>query len=72
VGGRSEPAILCACSSFHATSFFAPGQRAILGDADYDTWLIGIPEQAQALLKPYPADEMRAYPVSKSVNTSKK
>jgi putative SOS response-associated peptidase YedK len=43
----------------------------ILGDADYDVWLTGTPEQALELLKPYPADEMRAYPVSKQVNSSR-
>ena len=40
----------------------------IIAPEDYDPWLIGTPEQALALLKPYPAALMRAYPVSAKVN----
>lgn len=31
----------------------------ILDPADYETWLTGSPEAAAALLRPYPADQMR-------------
>lgn len=42
----------------------------IVDPADYDTWLDtgGEPDAAAALLKPYPGDAMRAYPVSRRVN----
>jgi putative SOS response-associated peptidase YedK len=33
-----------------------------------DTWLTGTPEQATALLVPYPSELMRAHRVSKRVN----
>jgi putative SOS response-associated peptidase YedK len=38
----------------------------ILDPADYARWLA---EPALELLRPYPAEKMRAYPVSRSVNT---
>ncbi len=44
----------------------------ILAPADYDRWLdpaIGGPEELAALLRPYPVDEMMAYPVSPLVNS---
>ncbi len=43
----------------------------ILSPTDYDRWLdpgIQDPEALQPLLRPYPADEMTAYPVSTRVN----
>jgi hypothetical protein len=40
----------------------------ILPPEAVDTWLIGTPEQAKALLVPYPSELMRAHPVSKRVN----
>jgi putative SOS response-associated peptidase YedK len=43
----------------------------ILPDDKYDRWIdpkIGDPATLQGLLKPYPADEMTAYPVSTFVN----
>jgi putative SOS response-associated peptidase YedK len=43
----------------------------IIAPEDYDTWLTGTPEQALALLTPYPAEAMRAYPVSAKVNSPK-
>ena len=43
----------------------------IVADAEYDAWLTGTPEQALALLKPYPAEEMRVYAVSARVNSPK-
>lgn len=44
---------------------------AILEHIDIDAWLSGTPEQARAVLKPYPSDEMIAWPVSTRVNTPK-
>jgi len=43
----------------------------ILSPDDYDHWLdveTSEPDKLKALLKPYPADKMEAYPVSKLVN----
>jgi putative SOS response-associated peptidase YedK len=44
----------------------------ILSPTDYDRWLdpsIQEPAVLQTLLRPYPADEMTAYPVSTLVNS---
>ena len=41
----------------------------ILPSEAVDPWLAGTPEEAKALLVPYPSDLMRAHPVSKRVNT---
>lgn len=43
----------------------------ILDPADYDKWLTGTPAEALALLKAFPAEEMRAYPVSPRVNNAR-
>jgi putative SOS response-associated peptidase YedK len=46
---------------------------AILPEKDYDLWLdtsVKQPERLIPLLRPYPADEMRGYPVSMKVNKS--
>jgi putative SOS response-associated peptidase YedK len=42
---------------------------AILHEEDHEAWLRGPPEDAGALLQPYPADEMLAWPVSTRVNS---
>ena len=34
----------------------------IIAPEDYETWLTGTPGEAVALLRPYPAQDMRAYP----------
>jgi putative SOS response-associated peptidase YedK len=44
---------------------------AILAEADYDSWLRGSAQQAQLLLRPYAADSMRAWKVSRRVNDPK-
>ena len=41
---------------------------AILAASDYDSWLRGGPQQAGALLQPYPDESMRAWKVSRRVN----
>jgi len=41
----------------------------ILPEEGYETWLSAPPEEAAALLEPYPADGMRSYPVSTAVNS---
>lgn len=40
----------------------------ILEPDDYDGWLTGAPDDAAALLRPFPAAMMAAYPISTSVN----
>ncbi|WP_435347893.1 SOS response-associated peptidase [Haloarchaeobius sp. HRN-SO-5] len=40
----------------------------LLAPDEYDTWLHGDADEAEPLLDPYPADAMRAYPVSTAVN----
>jgi len=42
---------------------------AILRREDYDAWLSGTPEEARAVLVPYPADLMVAYEVTTRVNS---
>lgn len=42
---------------------------AILRRKDHDTWLRGTPEQARAVLLPYPSELMVAYQVSTRVNS---
>lgn len=40
----------------------------ILAPEDHDLWLKGDPDDAQALLRPFPAEVLRAYEVSTRVN----
>ncbi|MFC4406877.1 SOS response-associated peptidase [Haloarchaeobius iranensis] len=40
----------------------------LLAPEEYETWLHGDADEAETLLDPYPADAMRAYPVSTAVN----
>jgi putative SOS response-associated peptidase YedK len=50
----------------------APGKQrmpAILRASDHEAWLAGSAEQAHAVLLPYPADCMVAWPVSARVNS---
>jgi putative SOS response-associated peptidase YedK len=44
---------------------------AILAENDYEAWLGGSTEDAQALLKPYPDELMTAWKVSRRVNSPK-
>jgi putative SOS response-associated peptidase YedK len=45
-------------------------RMAVILDPDEEaTWLRGAPDEAAALLDPYPADELTAYPVSTRVNS---
>jgi len=44
---------------------------AILAVAEYDSWLRGSPQQARLLLRPYSAESMRAWKVSRRVNDPK-
>jgi putative SOS response-associated peptidase YedK len=48
-----------------------PRMPVILDPADYETWLTGDPNAAQALLRPYPDAAMRAYQVSARVNSTR-
>jgi putative SOS response-associated peptidase YedK len=44
---------------------------AVLGETEYDAWLSGSPPQARALLRPYAAESMRAWKVSRRVNNQR-
>ena len=66
-----ESCCIVACETNELTSKFHDRMPVIVATEDYDTWLTGTPEQASTLLKPYPADEMRAYPVGSQVNNAK-
>jgi putative SOS response-associated peptidase YedK len=44
---------------------------AILAAAEYDAWLRGSAPQAHLLLRPYSAESMRAWKVSRRVNDPK-
>jgi putative SOS response-associated peptidase YedK len=44
---------------------------AILAERDYAAWLGGSQEEAHALLRPYPDEEMEAWRVSRRVNSPK-
>ena len=41
---------------------------AVLGESEYDIWLSGSPQEARTLLRPYAAESMRAWKVSRRVN----
>jgi putative SOS response-associated peptidase YedK len=41
---------------------------AILADSEHDSWLQQAPQQARSLLRPYAAESMRAWKVSRRVN----
>jgi len=50
----------------------APGKQrmpAILAASDHEAWLTGSPAEAHAVLQPYPADCMVAWPVGPRVNS---
>jgi putative SOS response-associated peptidase YedK len=66
-----ESCCIVTCAPNELTERFHDRMPVILGDADYNTWLTGTSEEALALLKAYPADEMRAYPVSTQVNSAR-
>lgn len=48
----------------------AGGMPAILRRKDYETWLKGNPVEAKAVLQPYKALWMHAYPVSPRINSA--
>jgi putative SOS response-associated peptidase YedK len=68
-GESIESCCIVTCPPNALTAQFHNRMPVIIAPGDYDTWLIGTPERALALLKPYPAEEMRAYPVSAKVSS---
>jgi putative SOS response-associated peptidase YedK len=64
-----ESCCIVTCDTNELTAKFHDRMPVIIAAEDYDTWLTGTPEQALTLLNPYPAEEMRAYPVSSLVNS---
>ena len=67
-GETIESCCIITCEPNEIAARFHDRMPVIIAPQDYDPWLIGTPEQAQALLRPYPAALMRAYPVSTKVN----
>jgi putative SOS response-associated peptidase YedK len=70
---EGEPVQSCAIITTDANELMAPVHNrmpVILPPEDYSTWLNATPttELLLPLLKPFSADQMEAYPVSKSVN----
>ena len=70
-GEAVEACCIVTCTPNELAVRFHDRMPVIISPEDYDTWLTGTPEQALALLKPYPAQAMRAYPVSAKVNSPK-
>jgi putative SOS response-associated peptidase YedK len=70
-GEAVESCCIVTCAPNELAARFHDRMPVIIAPEDYDTWLTGTPEEALALLKPYPADAMRAYPVSAKVNNPK-
>lgn len=56
-------------TDIHNTGAHPHRMPAIVRAEDRDAWLEGTPEDARAVLKPYPADLMLAYEVSMRVNS---
>jgi putative SOS response-associated peptidase YedK len=67
----TESCCIVTCDTNELTADFHDRMPVIIAAKDCDTWLTGTARQALALLKPYPAEEMRAYPVSSRVNSPK-
>jgi putative SOS response-associated peptidase YedK len=66
-----ESCCIVTCDTNELTAKFHDRMPVIIAAEDYDIWLTGTPEEALTLLKPYPAEEMRAYRVSSRVNSAK-
>lgn len=58
-------------ADIHNTGAHPHRMPAIVRAEDRDTWLNGTPDEARAVLKPYPGDLMLAYEVSTRVNSVK-
>jgi putative SOS response-associated peptidase YedK len=56
-------------ADIHNTGANPHRMPAILRSEDREAWLTGSPQEAHALLRPYPADRMDAYEVSLRVNS---
>lgn len=67
-GEMVESCCIVTCEPNAVAARFHDRMPVIIAPDAYDTWLFGTAEQALSLLKPYPAEAMRAYPVSTRVN----
>jgi putative SOS response-associated peptidase YedK len=70
-GETVESVCIITCEPNALSATFHNRMPVIIAAENYETWLTGSPEQALALLRPYPAEWMRAYPVSASVNRTR-
>ena len=67
-GEAIDSCCIITCEPNELAAKFHNRMPVIITPGDYETWLTGTPTQALALLRPYPPDAMRAYPVSTRVN----
>jgi putative SOS response-associated peptidase YedK len=67
-GEAVDSCCIITCEPNELTAKFHNRMPVIIAPEDYETWLTATSAQALALLRPYPPDAMRAYPVSMRVN----
>ncbi len=67
-GEAVDSCCIITCEPNELAAKFHDRMPVIIAPDDYETWLTGTPEQALSLLRPYPPEAMRAYPVSAKVN----
>ncbi|WP_435334073.1 SOS response-associated peptidase [Haloarchaeobius sp. TZWWS8] len=74
-GGEAEPETkrivsftVCTTEPNDLVAELHDRMAVVLAPEDEETWLHGDSDEAAAVLDPYPADAMRAYPVSRAVN----
>ncbi len=69
--GGEEPLESCAIITTGPNTLMAPlhdRMPVILAPGAFEGWLVGSPEQAAGLLKPYAGEDLEVYPVSRRVN----
>lgn len=67
-GETVDSCCIITCEPNELAAKFHNRMPVIIAAQDYETWLTGTSEQALPLLRAYPAEAMRAYPVSAKVN----
>lgn len=69
---EGDPRVTCTILTTDANDVVAPihdRMPVILEESDEETWLSAAStDELQSVLRPYPSEELRAYPVSKRVN----
>jgi len=67
-GESVDSCCIITCEPNELAAKFHNRMPVIIAPEDCETWLTGTHLQALALLRPYPSEAMRAYPVSAKVN----